>query len=150
MEAAQPWITQSNDQQAKAMLSDVHKAQLLKQKKAHYKIISDLMSKGTADISGDPNWVAYANRYQLAIEDYMKFFPEDVKDALESAERFRQELNHDGINRKSLARYHFLGCLPRCVSELFNEMYPNTEERRVHLKRFFRSFPAFKVTTRSV
>lgn len=150
MEAAQPWITNSTDAQARAMISDVNKAKILKEKKAHFKIISDLMNTGTADISNDGKWVAYANRFQLALEDYMGFFPEDVKDALESAERFRQEINHDGINRRSLARYHFLGCLPRCISELFSEMYPDKDERRTHLHRFFRSFPKFKVTTRNV
>lgn len=150
MEAAQPWISQSTDTQAQAMLSDVERVKRLRERKEHFKIISDLMKYGTADISNDGAWVAHANRYQLAIEDYMKFFPEDCADALESAKRFREEINHDGINRKSLARYHFLGCLPRCVSELFSEIYPDTDERRVHLHRFFRSFPAFKVTSRNV
>lgn len=131
----------------KTELDNIVKEDELSRKREHYKIISDLILKGTADISNDPKWVALANKYTMALEDYMSCFPEDCQGAMEAAETYRREMSNDGYNRKSLAKYCLMGCLPECVSKLFSEIYPDPDERKHAMRRFFNSFPVFKVKT---
>ena len=139
-----------------AALSDSNKEVELTRRKAHFKIIADLFRDGTADVSNDARWVAMLNKPKgfeelnprMTLERYMECFPEDCQDAMQAAKFNRESLTNDGINRKSLAYYSFLGCPPECISNLFAEVYPEAGDRRKAWHRFFREFPAFKVTTR--
>lgn len=119
-------------------------------RREEYKIISDLIRYGSADVSNSPKWVGYLNRYVMALEDYMACYPDDCKMAMEAAQNYREEMKNDGYNKKSYARYCLMGCLPECVSKLFSEVYPDVKDRRSALIRFFNSFPAFKVTTKKL
>lgn len=136
---------------------DAQKDRIMEQKKAHFKIVADLFRDGTADVSNDPKWIAMLNKPKgfesnpaLTLEQYMKFFPEDCQSAIEAAKFNRDSLMNDGINRKSLAFYSFLGCPPECISTLFAEVYEEAGDRRKAWYRFFREFPVFKVTQRAI
>lgn len=141
-----------------ALVNDVNKEAELERRKAHFKIVADLFRDGTADISNDPRWIALLNKPKgfeesnpaLTLERYMMCFPEDCQDAMQAAKHNRESLMNDGINRKSLAFYSFLGCPPECISKLFAEVYPEAGDRRKAWYRFFREFPAFKVTQRAI
>lgn len=148
----------SHEQAIKEAVLEANKEAELNRRKAHFKIIADLFRDGTADVSNDPKWVAMLNKPKgfeetnprMTLEKYMECFPEDCNDAMGAAEFNRQQLMNDGLNRKSLAYYSFLGCAPECVSKLFNEVYEDADDRRKAWRRFFREFPAFKVTTRNI
>lgn len=140
------------------VVSEANKEAEMTRRKAHFKILADLFRDGTADVSNDSRWVAMLNKPQgfeesnpaLTLEKYMMMFPEDCQDAMQAAKHNRESLMNDGINRKSLAFYSFLGCPPECISKLFAEVYPEAGDRRKAWYRFFREFPAFKVTQRTI
>ena len=139
------------------IVSDANKESEMARRRAHFKILADLFRDGTADISNDARWVAHLNKPQgfesnpkLSLEKYMECFPEDCMDAMQAAKHNRESLMNDGINRKSLAFYSFLGCPPECISKLFAEVYPEAGDRRKAWYRFFREFPVFKVTQRAI
>lgn len=140
------------------IVDDAQKEAELNRRKAHFKILADLFRDGTADVSNDPKWVAMLNKPKgfeelnprMTLERYMECFPEDCAEAMAAAKYNRESLMNDGINRKSLAFYSFLGSPPECISKLFAEVYPEAGDRRKAWYRFFREFPAFKVTTRKI
>lgn len=145
------------EQDLKDIVNDVNKDKELESRKAHFKILADLFRDGSADCSNDARWIALLNKPKgfepnpaLTLEKYMMMFPEDCQDAMNAAKHNRDELMNDGINRKSLAFYSFLGCAPECISKLFAEVYPEAGDRRKAWYRFFREFPVFKVTQRAV
>jgi hypothetical protein len=137
------------------VITEENKKAEITYRKNHFKILADLFRDGTADISNDPKWVAMLNKPRgfesnpkLTLEQYMNLFPEDCQDAMQAAKYNKDSLMNDGINRKSLAFYSFLGCPPDCISKLFGEVYPEAGDRKKAWYRFFKEFPAFKVTQR--
>ena len=145
-------------QYVKGVMSDANKENEFIRHKEHFKILKELFIHGEADVANDSKWVALLNKPKgiddtksaLSLEQYMMLFPEDCQDAMKAAKFNREQLMNDGINRKSLAFYSFLGSPPECISKLFSEIYEDANDRRKAWYRFFREFPAFKVTTRSI
>lgn len=152
MEFAQPWIKNDSNDSAKKMLAEAEKRRELSEHKNRYKIIADLMAGRETDITSDPKIFAHFNKERMAVEDYMKLFPDHIKDALEEADRIRAEMgNGKDYNPKSLAKWRIPGIMPRCVAELYMEVY---EGDRVAMysafKRFFNQFPKFRISDKKI
>ncbi len=140
----------------RSMIEASKTAEAIKQNKVRYKIIADMMNKGSADIAGDGLIFAAVNRprsleddERLSIEEYMKFYPHEVEDALYVAAQRRAE-NEKAYNMKSKAKWHHLGEMPVCIGNLMIEMYPNAEDRKRAFKRFFNMFPKFRISSRAI
>lgn len=138
------------------MLSEVEKRQAMARNKNRYKIIADLMMGKEADITGDPAVFAHFNKERMAVEDYMKLYPEHINDALLEVERIKAEIADGGnpgrdYNPKSLAKWRIPGIMPRCVAELYMEVYQGDRHAMyAAFKRFFNSFPKFRIGDKKI
>lgn len=148
MESAQPWIKHDSDATAKKMLAETEKRRAFAEHKNRYKIIADLIAGRETDITGDPMIFAHFNKERMAIQDYMALFPEHIKDAMEEADRIRKEIgNGKDYNPKSLAKWRIPGIMPRCVAELYMEIYEKDKKAMyAAFKRFFNEFPKFRIS----
>jgi len=155
-ESAQPWMKQDSDRGVQQMLAEVDKRKAFAEHKNRYKIIADLMMGKEADITGDPQVFAHFNKERMAVEDYMKLFPEHINDALLEVERIKGEIAQGGnpgrdYNPKSLAKWRIPGIMPRCVAELYFDVYDGDREAMyAAFKRFFNSFPKFRVSDKKI
>lgn len=151
-ESAQPWMKTDSDRGVQAMLAEADKRRAMAQNKTRYKIIADLMMGKEVDITGDPMIFAHFNKERMAIEDYMKLFPEHINDALLEVRRIKEEIADGGnpgkdYNPKSLAKWRIPGIMPRCVAELYFEIYEGDRMAMyAAFKRFFNAFPKFRIS----
>jgi hypothetical protein len=155
-ESAQPWITQDNEIQVKDMLSKTEKAKIMAENRNRYKIIADLMIRGSADITSDTRLFATVNRprslednERLCLEDYMNLFPEDTHAALEAAKQRRAADERD-YNPHSMAKWRIPGYIPTCVWYLFMEYYPDGLAKKKAIHRFFNMFPKFRISSKPI
>lgn len=154
MESAQPWMKNDNDVTVQTMLSKAEMAKALKDKKTHYSVIADLFIKGSCeDITGNRDVFAWVNRprnledqEKLSLEEYMKLFPEQCKDAMDAA-KARRDADARDYNPKSMAKWRNPGFMPLCVANLLLEAYPESKERADAFRRFFNYFPKFRVSS---
>lgn len=155
-ESAQPWMKHDSDKGVQTMIAEVEKRKAFAEHKNRYKILADLLAGKEADITGDPAIFAALNKERLTVEKYMEFFPEHTRDALEEVRRIREDMDKGGnpgrdYNPKSLAKWRIPGIMPRCVAELYFEVY---EGDRVAMyaafKRFFNAFPKFRVSDKQI
>lgn len=154
-ESAQPWMKNDTDLQAKKYLADVEKAKAIANAKGRYKIIADLMAGKEADITQDTEIFAWVNRERMTIEEYMTLHPTDVEDALWEADRIRREMDRAGragkdYNPHSLAKWRIPGIMPTCVGHLYREIYTDKDSFKAAYKRFFNSFPAFRISDKKI
>lgn len=152
IESAQPWIKNDSDATAKRMLDEAEKRRAFAEHKNRYKIIADLMAGKETDITGDPALFGALNKERLAVEDYMKLYPDHISDALIEASRIRQEIgNGRDYNPKSLAKWRIPGIMPRCVAELYMEVYEGDRKAMyAAFKRFFNQFPKFRISDKTI
>ena len=127
------------------MLSAGQRAEQANRNKSRYKIIADLMAGKDTDITVDPEIFATINRERISLEEFMSCHPNDVKEAEEGA-KYRREIDPKWWNSKSQSKMGHMGCVPFCVSNLFWEVYPDMKERGKAYKRFFNSFPKFRIS----
>ena len=152
MESAQPWMKQDSDSNVQTMLAGTEKRKSFAEHKNHYKIIADLMKGKEVDITGDVQLFANLNKERMAVEDYMKLFPEHTNDAIIETNRIKAEIADGGnpgrdYNPKSLAKWRIPGIMPRCVAELYMEVYEGDKKAMYSaFKRFFNEFPAFRIS----
>lgn len=151
-ESAQPWIKQDRTDTVKTMLAEVEKKKAFAEHKNRYKIIADLMAGRETDITGDPQLFGALNKERMAVEDYMKLFPEHINDALLETQRIKAEIADGGnpgrdYNPKSLAKWRIPGIMPRCVAELYMDVYGKDQKAMGKaFKRFFNEFPVFRIS----
>lgn len=150
------WMREDRDDNVKVMLDQAHMAEEIKNHKGRYQIIADLMKRGSADITADTGIFLALNRprdledrERLTLEEYMKFFPEECEDALYVAAQRRSE-NECAYNMKSQAKWHHLGEMPPSVAQLIVDMYPESEDKKAAFKRFFNSFPKFRISSKRI
>lgn len=150
-ESAQPWMKQDSDRGVQSMLAEVDKRRAFATHKHRYKIIAELMKGNDTDITGDPMIFAHFNKERMAVEDYMSLFPDHINDALLEVRRIRDEIADGGnpgrdYNPKSLAKWRIPGIMPRCVAELYFEVYEGDRKAMyAAFKRFFNAFPKFRI-----
>lgn len=151
-ESAQPWIKQDSPSTVKLMLDETEKRRAFAEHKHRYKIIADLMAGRESDITGDPVIFGHFNKERMAVEDYMKLFPLHISDALEEVKRIKDEMgNGKDYNPKSLAKWRIPGIMPRCVAELYMEVYEGDRKAMYSaFKRFFNQFPKFRISDKSI
>ena len=152
IESAQPWIKNDSDSTAKSMLAESEKRRAFAEHKNRYKVIADLMAGREADITLDPMIFGALNKERMAIEDYMKLYPQHITDALEEVNRIKQEMS-DGrdYNPKSLAKWRIPGIMPRCVAELYMEVYEGDKKAMyAAFKRFFNQFTKFRISENKI
>ena len=155
-ESAQPWMKNDSDRGVQTMLSEVEKRQSMARHKNRYKIVADLLMGREADITGDPQVFAHFNKERMAVEDYMVLFPEHINDALLEVERIKADMSQGGnpgkdYNPKSLAKWRIPGIMPRCVAELYFEIYEGDRKAMYSaFKRFFNSFPKFRISDKQI
>lgn len=146
------WMRQDTPENVKQMLNAGAIAEEMKQNKGKYKILADLFKKGSADITGDSKIFALLNRpthleddEKLTLEQYMKFFPQEVEDAMWIADKRRSE-NSKAYNSNSKAKWHHWGEMPVSIGHLLHEMYPDKEDFKDACRRFFNKFPKFRIS----
>lgn len=151
-ESAQPWMKNDDAIKTRKMLAEAEKRKAMSEHKNRYKILADLLAGRETDITGDPQIFGVINKERMAIEDYMQLFPEHISDALEEANRIRQEMgNGKDYNPKSLAKWRIPGIMPRCVAELYMEVYEKDHKAMgAAFKRFFNEFPAFRISDKRI
>ena len=148
-ESAQPWMVQDRPETVRTMLSEVERHKALKENRERYRIIGSLLAGKETDITGDPQIFGALNKERIAVEDYMKLFPEHIKDSLEEVARIKSQPGFNGkdYNPKSLAKWRMPGVMPRCVGELYMEVYEGDRKSMyAAFKRFFNEFPAFRIS----
>lgn len=148
------WMRKDTDENVQKMLEAGRMAEDIKQNKGRYKIISDLMKRGTADITQDSKIFSHLNRpthldddEKLTLEQYMKFYPIEYEDAMFVADQRRQE-NSKSYNMNSKAKWHHWGEMPPCVAQLLHEMYSDKIDFKDACRRFFNQFPKFRISTK--
>lgn len=151
--AKKSWMREDRTDEVQKMLQAGKMAEDMKNNKARYKIIAGLMSGKSTDITGDNLIFATINRprsveddERLTLEEYMKFFPVEVEDAIYVAGQRRSE-NEKAYNMNSKAKWHHLGEMPSSIAQLFIDMYPDKDDRSKAFKRFFNKFPKFRISS---
>src|SRR3990167_10487571 len=156
MESAQPWMKMDSTPKVQAMIAETEKRKAFSEHKHRYKIIADLMGGKEADITGDPQIFGAINKERMAVEDYMLLFPEHISDALHEVERIKGEMDMGGnpgrdYNPKSLAKWRIPGIMPRCVAELYMEVYEGDRHAMyAAFKRFFNQFTVFRISDNKI
>ena|SRR3990167_1076206 len=151
-EFAQPWIKNDSDDTAKVMLAKSQKSRAFAEHKNRYKVIADLMLGREADITLDPMIFGALNKERMAVEDYMNLYPQHIADALEEINRIKNEIgNGKDYNPKSLAKWRIPGIMPRCVAELYMEVYEGDRKAMyAAFKRFFNQFTVFRISDNKI
>lgn len=140
------WMTTDSPTETQRFLVEAEKRNAMRKNAERYRVIGQLLSKGTADITQSNEIFAALNQERMCIEDYMKFFPEDCDDAVAETKERRSADDKD-YNRQSQAKWRVLGFPPSCVSMLYAKVYPNHKDRKKAYRRFFNNFPQFRVGT---
>lgn len=136
-------MRQDNQDSVSKLMSEAERRNAIRQNIERYRILGSLLAGKETDITGDPAIFAQLNRERLSLDEFMSFYPEDCARAEQEASQER-ELNPDGWNPKSKARWALLGIPPMCVADLFDRVYEGDERKRA-LKRFFKQYPRFAV-----
>jgi len=92
------------------------------------------------------------NKERMAVEDYMNLYPQHIADALEEINRIKNEIgNGKDYNPKSLAKWRIPGIMPRCVAELYMEVYEGDRKAMyAAFKRFFNQFTVFRISDNKI
>ena len=151
-ESAQPWIKNDSDSTAKSILAEVEKRQAFAEHKNRYKVIADLMAGREADVTLDPIIFGALNKERMAVEDYMKLYPDHIKDALDEVASIKSQMtNGRDYNPRSLAKWRIPGIMPRCIAELYMEVYAGDRKAMyAAFKRFFNQFPSFRISDKRI
>lgn len=149
-------MREDSNSNVKQMLDDARRAEEIRQNKGRYKILADLIAGRESDITRDDLIFATINRprsleddERLSLEQYMSFYPDQCRDAMEMAYERRQADEKD-YNPHSKAKWRQQGYMPECVAHLIMECYPNSEDRKRALKRFFNMFPKFRISGKPI
>lgn len=150
------WMREDRDDSVKKMLEAGRMAEEIKQNKGRYKILADLIAGKSADITQDGLIFATINRprsleddERLTLEEYMKFYPQQCEDAMEMAANRRSADERD-YNPHSQAKWRQQGYMPECVAKLLMDSYPQPEDRKRAIKRFFNMFPKFRISSKAI
>lgn len=157
MEIAKPsWMREDRDSEVQKMLQAGRMAEEIKNNKGRYKIIADLMARGSADITQDNLVFAAINRpksleddERLTLEEYMKFYPQQCEDAMEMA-KARRSADEKDYNPHSKAKWRQQGYMPECVANLIVDSYKDPKDRASAFKRFFNMFPKFRISSKQI
>lgn len=140
------------EKRAQYDLLEIEKRNKVRENVIRYKLIADLMAGKEVDITVDSAVFTALNRERVCIEEFMNLhiengLDESINEAKEAA-RSRRAADERDWNPHSEAKWRNLGFLPKCISELFAHVYPDTKEHKRAIRRFLNEFPEFRISTK--
>jgi hypothetical protein len=115
--------------------------------KLKFKVIQELLSGKTSDISQSPLLFEALNKEKMEFEMILRIHPEQTDEAIKAVVEDREMMDENKYWNKDGAKWATLGHIPPCVYYARPPDYWN--DKRI-IKAFFNMFTKFRISTKPI